>query len=199
MSGKLPYVGSAGVGATSGGGERKPSRAAAPLAGATSAAVAASPSSNNELAALFECPVCYDYVLPPILQCQSGHLVCSSCRSKLTCCPTCRGALGKHGDGDGLTTAAPRDAARSVSTGTGRTGRAHHCTAAPRAGGRSVPTYVTTTVEIGSGGMGRDGVDRDGSQIEQDGMGVEPGRGRKYFMGRLDHKGRYGVVPKWAT
>ena len=106
MSGKLPYVGSAGVGGTSGGGDRKPSRAAAPLAGATSAAVAASPSgagSNNELAALFECPVCYDYVLPPILQCQSGHLVCSSCRSKLTCCPTCRGTLGTCGTGRHVT------------------------------------------------------------------------------------------------
>lgn len=47
-----------------------------------------------DLASLFECPVCFDYVLPPILQCQSGHLVCSNCRSKLTCCPTCRGSLG---------------------------------------------------------------------------------------------------------
>ncbi|KAJ8344267.1 hypothetical protein SKAU_G00315960 [Synaphobranchus kaupii] len=51
-------------------------------------------ASNNELASLFECPVCFDYVLPPILQCQSGHLVCSNCRPKLTCCPTCRGPLG---------------------------------------------------------------------------------------------------------
>lgn len=33
-------------------------------------------------------------MLPPILQCQSGHLVCSNCRPKLTCCPTCRGPLG---------------------------------------------------------------------------------------------------------
>lgn len=49
---------------------------------------------SADLASLFECPVCFDYVLPPILQCQSGHLVCSSCRSKLTCCPTCRGSLG---------------------------------------------------------------------------------------------------------
>ncbi|CAG0922179.1 unnamed protein product [Notodromas monacha] len=48
----------------------------------------------NDLAQLFECPVCFDYVLPPILQCSSGHLVCSTCRPKLTCCPTCRGALG---------------------------------------------------------------------------------------------------------
>ena len=28
------------------------------------------------------------------LQCHAGHLVCSSCRPKLTCCPTCRGQLG---------------------------------------------------------------------------------------------------------
>ena len=52
------------------------------------------PASNADLASLFECPVCFDYVLPPILQCQSGHLVCANCRPKLTCCPTCRGALG---------------------------------------------------------------------------------------------------------
>lgn len=80
-------------------------------------------ASNSDLASLFECPVCFDYVLPPILQCQSGHLVrsptptptacwralldaspdltvlgalqvCSNCRPKLTCCPTCRGPLG---------------------------------------------------------------------------------------------------------
>ena len=27
-------------------------------------------------------------------QCHAGHLVCSACRPKLTCCPTCRGQLG---------------------------------------------------------------------------------------------------------
>ncbi|CAG0885805.1 unnamed protein product [Cyprideis torosa] len=51
-------------------------------------------ASGHDLASLFECPVCFDYVLPPILQCSSGHLVCQTCRPKLTCCPTCRGALG---------------------------------------------------------------------------------------------------------
>ncbi|KAM7286556.1 E3 ubiquitin-protein ligase Siah1 [Ixodes scapularis] len=51
-------------------------------------------NSTSALASLFECPVCFDYVLPPILQCQNGHLVCSSCRQKLTCCPTCRGPIG---------------------------------------------------------------------------------------------------------
>lgn len=53
-----------------------------------------SSSNNTDLASLFECPVCFDYVLPPIIQCQSGHLVCANCRPKLTCCPTCRGPLG---------------------------------------------------------------------------------------------------------
>lgn len=43
---------------------------------------------------LFECPVCFDYALPPIKQCPSGHIVCSSCRKKLQSCPTCRGPLG---------------------------------------------------------------------------------------------------------
>ncbi|CAK9825738.1 E3 ubiquitin-protein ligase SIAH1B [Anthophora retusa] len=60
----------------------------------SSASTVSSLSSSTDLASLFECPVCFDYVLPPILQCQSGHLVCSNCRPKLNCCPTCRGPLG---------------------------------------------------------------------------------------------------------
>ncbi|XP_077312062.1 E3 ubiquitin-protein ligase SIAH1-like [Lithobates pipiens] len=51
-------------------------------------------ASNNDLLSLFECPVCLDYVIPPILQCQSGHLVCSNCCPRLTCCPICLGPLG---------------------------------------------------------------------------------------------------------
>uniref|UniRef100_A0A1A9VZJ5 E3 ubiquitin-protein ligase n=1 Tax=Glossina brevipalpis TaxID=37001 RepID=A0A1A9VZJ5_9MUSC len=49
--------------------------------------------NSNDLLSLFECPVCFDYVLPPILQCPSGHFVCVSCRSKLNSCPICRGPL----------------------------------------------------------------------------------------------------------
>lgn len=60
----------------------------------TSASAVSALSSSTDLASLFECPVCFDYVLPPILQCQSGHLVCTNCRPKLSCCPTCRGPLG---------------------------------------------------------------------------------------------------------
>uniref|UniRef100_H0Y0B7 E3 ubiquitin-protein ligase n=1 Tax=Otolemur garnettii TaxID=30611 RepID=H0Y0B7_OTOGA len=54
---------------------------------------AATPSSGF-LRSLLECPVCFDYVLPPIHQCRQGHLVCISCRQKLTSCPTCREPLG---------------------------------------------------------------------------------------------------------
>lgn len=77
---------SGGSGSGSGSGSDMKRRA---LPGPSSGPVAA-----PDLASLFECPVCFDYVLPPILQCQSGHLVCSSCRPKLSCCPTCRGTLG---------------------------------------------------------------------------------------------------------
>ena len=48
---------------------------------------------NTDLASLFECPVCFEFVLPPILQCQSEHFACGSCRLKLFCCLTCRAAL----------------------------------------------------------------------------------------------------------
>ncbi|KAM7045560.1 E3 ubiquitin-protein ligase Siah1-like [Molossus nigricans] len=48
-----------------------------------------------DLASLFECPVCFGSVLPPIFQCYSGHLLCNSCRPRVSCCPTCRGPLGR--------------------------------------------------------------------------------------------------------
>ncbi|CAF2399875.1 unnamed protein product [Rotaria sp. Silwood2] len=62
---------------------------------AASCTVATSTGTNQhqDLVNLFECPVCFDYALPPILQCQSGHIVCSQCRQKLSSCPTCRGPL----------------------------------------------------------------------------------------------------------
>lgn len=43
-----------------------------------------------DIKSLFECPICFDYAVPPIYQCQNGHLVCQSCSSKITHCPTCR-------------------------------------------------------------------------------------------------------------
>ena len=61
---------------------------------AGSLASATGSNQHQDLVNLFECPVCFDYALPPILQCQSGHIVCSQCRQKLSSCPTCRGPLG---------------------------------------------------------------------------------------------------------
>ncbi|KAH7949045.1 hypothetical protein HPB49_004482 [Dermacentor silvarum] len=50
--------------------------------------------TSDNLAALFECPVCRDYALPPIQQCENGHLVCSSCKTKTPRCPICRRPRG---------------------------------------------------------------------------------------------------------
>ena len=51
--------------------------------------------SSSELTSLFECPVCFDYALPPIYQCDSGHIICAECWTKVKICPTCRSAVGK--------------------------------------------------------------------------------------------------------
>lgn len=37
-----------------------------------------------------ECPVCLEYMMPPITMCESGHNICDCCRPKLDKCPTCR-------------------------------------------------------------------------------------------------------------
>jgi E3 ubiquitin-protein ligase SIAH1 len=40
-----------------------------------------------------ECPVCLEYMVPPIKLCKNGHNVCSRCREAVQCCPTCRAAF----------------------------------------------------------------------------------------------------------
>jgi hypothetical protein len=37
-----------------------------------------------------ECPVCMQYMVPPIKLCANGHNICSKCRGSIRCCPTCR-------------------------------------------------------------------------------------------------------------
>ncbi|XP_051874033.1 E3 ubiquitin-protein ligase Siah2-like [Pristis pectinata] len=86
-------VGGCGTAAILGAGVSSPPPPLHPHQAAVAAAAAAAAAAAQELTSLFECPVCFDYVLPPILQCQAGHLVCNTCRQKLTCCPTCRGSL----------------------------------------------------------------------------------------------------------
>lgn len=37
-----------------------------------------------------ECPVCLEFMVPPIYQCETGHSVCSTCKSKINECPSCK-------------------------------------------------------------------------------------------------------------
>ena len=37
-----------------------------------------------------ECPVCMEYMTPPIILCHNGHNVCNTCRPELANCPKCR-------------------------------------------------------------------------------------------------------------
>ena len=45
---------------------------------------------DEDLLKDLECPVCMDYMEPPIKLCTNGHNICSKCRGSVTCCPTCR-------------------------------------------------------------------------------------------------------------
>ncbi|PNF31834.1 E3 ubiquitin-protein ligase SIAH1B [Cryptotermes secundus] len=49
---------------------------------------------QEDLASEFQCPVCCNYIQTPILQCPNGHVICTNCRLKFTCCPICRARLG---------------------------------------------------------------------------------------------------------
>ncbi|XP_065287922.1 E3 ubiquitin-protein ligase Siah2-like isoform X2 [Dermacentor albipictus] len=49
------------------------------------------PEVASELASVFECPICFDLIMPPITQCVNGHLLCSSCSKNISSvCPLCR-------------------------------------------------------------------------------------------------------------
>lgn len=41
----------------------------------------------------FECPICKDYMVPPIYQCVSGHTLCNACKAKLEKCPSCEAKI----------------------------------------------------------------------------------------------------------
>ncbi|XP_072382343.1 uncharacterized protein [Diabrotica undecimpunctata] len=42
---------------------------------------------------LFECPICKDYMVPPIHQCKAGHTLCNVCKAKVEKCPSCEGSI----------------------------------------------------------------------------------------------------------
>jgi E3 ubiquitin-protein ligase SIAH1 len=50
-----------------------------------------SPSDLDEdLRKELECPVCFEFMKPPISICENGHSICSDCKPKLKNCPSCR-------------------------------------------------------------------------------------------------------------
>lgn len=44
----------------------------------------------SQLLVELECPVCTNYMMPPIRQCKSGHSICEVCRKRLPKCPLCQ-------------------------------------------------------------------------------------------------------------
>ena len=51
---------------------------------------------NSKFHESLECPICYDYYIPPILLCPNGHSICSLCGAKSKVCPICRGQLSRN-------------------------------------------------------------------------------------------------------
>ena len=49
-----------------------------------------SPAADEVLLRDLECPVCMEYMVPPIHLCTNGHNICSKCRERVQLCPTCR-------------------------------------------------------------------------------------------------------------
>ncbi|XP_023714506.1 E3 ubiquitin-protein ligase sina [Cryptotermes secundus] len=49
----------------------------------------------EQLKDILECPVCYELLRPPVLQCVNGHSVCVKCRAYLKGkpCPVCKGKM----------------------------------------------------------------------------------------------------------
>lgn len=47
-------------------------------------------ADNLGILSILECPVCFEYIIPPIYQCHNQHLICFNCQKKQTHCPVCR-------------------------------------------------------------------------------------------------------------
>ncbi|PKU61285.1 E3 ubiquitin-protein ligase SINAT3 [Dendrobium catenatum] len=51
-------------------------------------------SPATSIRELLECPICTNFMYPPIHQCRNGHTLCSNCKTVHDWCPTCRLELG---------------------------------------------------------------------------------------------------------
>lgn len=49
---------------------------------------------NKELFNNFECPICFQFMTPPIRQCVAGHSLCNNCTTRIVKCPICRADIG---------------------------------------------------------------------------------------------------------
>lgn len=50
-------------------------------------------ATSASMVKLYECPVCFEHVTPPIHQCSNGHILCNGCLNRtprLAVCPVCR-------------------------------------------------------------------------------------------------------------
>jgi len=45
---------------------------------------------DEDLRKELECPICCEFMKPPISMCENGHSICSNCKPKLKNCPSCR-------------------------------------------------------------------------------------------------------------
>lgn len=51
---------------------------------------------DNVLLKIIECPVCFEYMVPPIAQCLAGHSFCGSHKEQFNICPAgCQSAIGE--------------------------------------------------------------------------------------------------------
>ncbi|XP_072395360.1 uncharacterized protein [Diabrotica undecimpunctata] len=49
---------------------------------------------NDNLLKIVECPICFEYMAPPIHQCITGHSICPKCKEIVKECPTCKQGFG---------------------------------------------------------------------------------------------------------
>lgn len=47
-------------------------------------------SIEQDILCELECPICLEYMVPPIYQCQTGHSICGSCKIKVSECSLCK-------------------------------------------------------------------------------------------------------------
>ncbi|CAG9324065.1 unnamed protein product [Blepharisma stoltei] len=51
--------------------------------------------STSSLQNSLECPVCFEYLAPPVYQCPNGHSICSRCHQHVPTCPECRSDMSQ--------------------------------------------------------------------------------------------------------